>query len=116
MSDLALNSSGDIFVTGQDLTLVTLKDAIGQHLSQRLQLFKGESFVDNRKGMAYLQVLGKKINPVEVDFIFINEIINTPGVLELLRLDINIDPQTRAGTVDFKVRTTDGIIDFTQVI
>ena len=103
-----------------DLRLVTDADAIRQHLMQRLKTFMGEWFLDLRIGVPYLQhVMVKNPSPVVLDSVFKAEIINTPGVTELLAFDLRIDAAARQLQVDFKVRVAGDygeIISISEVI
>ena len=115
--DVELNSDWDIEPTGSNLTLVTGADAIKQHLGQRLKTFYGEWFLDMEKGIPYFQqVLKKNPDPVVIDSIFKREIIDTPGILQLLEFDLSIDNATRILALSFKVLSIDGEIDFSEVI
>ena len=116
MSDLKL-TSGDIELEGNDFVLTTGTEAIEQHLSQRLKTFLEEWFLDKRIGIAYLQQILKK-NPdfVVVDSILKKEIITTPGVLELTTFILDLNESTRVLTLTFSARTSDGVINFSEVI
>ncbi len=117
MSDILLNSDGDILIEGNDLQLSTGVEAIQQHLSQRLKTFLNEWFIDKRIGIPYFEhVLRKNFDPVVVDTVFKRQIINTPGVLELLSFDADLDKSTRTLQVTFKARTSKGVINFSEVL
>lgn len=114
MSDIALDTDGDIIVTS-DFSLTTGRDAILQHLKQRLKTFYGEWFLDKRIGIAYFeQVFKKSPDAVVVDSIFKREIINTPGIIELTRF--SLDLTGRELSLSFSARTNDGIINFSEVL
>ena len=117
MSDIKIDSTtGDIELDGVDLGLTTGTEAIQQHLSQRLKTFLEEWFLDKRVGIAYLQqILKKNPDPVVVDSILKRQIVNTPGVRELTRFVIDIS-SARLMTLTFSARTTDGVINFSEVI
>ena len=90
MSDITLDTDGDILVTGSDLTLTTGADAIKQHLSQRLKTFYGEWFLNAEQGVPYLQqVLKKNPDMTVLDSIFKREILNTPGILQLTEFSLD---------------------------
>lgn len=116
MSDIQINTSTeDIELVGNDFVLTEGIDAISQHLSQRLKTFLNEWFLDNRIGVPYFEhVLKKNFDPVIVDTVFKKEIINTPGVLELLSFSADLDNATRTLQIAFKARTSEGIIDFSE--
>jgi hypothetical protein len=117
MSDLALDTDGDIKITGSDLTLTTGVDAVKQHLSQRLRTFYGEWFLNMEIGVPYFQqVLRKNPDPVVIDSIFKREIINTPGILQLTEFNLDIAPATRELALSFKALCTGGELTFDEVI
>lgn len=116
MSDIRLDSDGDIFLNVDDLELTTGIDAIVQHLQQRLRTFLGEWFLDLRIGVAYFQqILVKNPNPAVVDSILKKEIINTPGILQLTYFDLDIGSD-RSMTLSFRALTKEGEINFSEVI
>ena len=116
MSDIKL-TDGDIEIDGNDFVLTVDIEAIEQHLGQRLKTFLEEWFLDKRIGVAYLQQVLKK-NPdfVVVDSILKKEIITTPGILELTKFVLDLNPSTRVLTLTFNARTSDGVINFSEVI
>jgi hypothetical protein len=116
MSDIALNNDGDIDVTNSDLSIVEGTDAIAQHISIRLQFFRGEWFLDTRLGIPYYQdVLVKNPDLVVIRGIFREVILETPGVQELVTFDTTFDAATRKLTVTFQALLTTGeILDFSE--
>ena len=118
MSDLALGTDGDLTLTdGGDLFLTTGQESIVQHLTQRLQTFLEEWFLDSRIGVPYLQhILKKNYDPIIIDTVLKSEIINTPGILELTSFDLDIDASTRLMTLTFEAKSTEGPIIFSEVI
>ena len=117
MSDLALDTDGDLLITGNDLSLTTGIDAVKQHLSQRLKTFYQECFLDTSAGIPYFQqILIKNANPQVIDSIFKRVIINTPGVTQLLEFSLEFQRTTRELFLSFRAQSTDGIIDFSEAI
>jgi len=113
MSDIKLNTAGDIDISEPDLQLTSGTNAIDQHLKQRLRMFLGEWFLDNRIGLPYFQhILKKNPDAIVIDSVFKRQILTTPGVLELLSFNLDIDIPTRQLTVEFRARTSEGVIDF----
>lgn len=118
MSDLQINSATeDIELVGNDFALTVDVQAIQQHLSQRLKTFLNEWFIDKRIGIPYFEhILRKNFDPVVVDTLFKREIVNTPGVLELLAFDADLDRSARTLQITFKARTSEGVINFSEVL
>jgi len=117
MSDILLDSTGDIDTSQPDLQQTTGVKAIKQHLKQRLKTFYNEWFLDLRRGLPYFQhILVKNPDPVIVDSAFKRQILNTPGVLELIAFNIDVEISTRVMTLSFKALTSEGIIDFSEEV
>ena len=118
MSDILIDTTTeDIELVGNDFVLTEGVEAIQQHLSQRLKTFLNEWFLDNRIGIPYFEhVLKKNFDPVVVDTVFKKEIIDTPGVLELLSFNADLDNSERTLNIAFKARTSEGIINFSEVL
>ena len=118
MSDIQINTATeDIELVGNDFVLTEGVDAIKQHLSQRLKTFLNEWFLDNRIGVPYFEhVLKKNFDAVVVDTVFKKVIIDTPGVLELLAFSADLDNSARTLNITFKARTSEGIINFSEVL
>lgn len=113
MSDIKLNTDGDVDISQPDLQLTTGTNAIDQHLKQRLKMFLGEWFLDNRIGLPYFQhILKKNPDPIVIDSVYKRQILTTPGILELLSFDLDLDIPTRQLTVSFKAKTSEGVLDF----
>jgi len=117
MSDILLDDTtkdisivqGNLFMTGE--TLVAIK----QRLSQRLGLFLAEWFLDQSRGIPYIeQVFKKNPNPTVIDAIFKGEIIKEPTVKEFRSFSLDLDPVTRELTVAFNVLTVVGPLDFSE--
>ena len=116
MSDIQVDSTTeDIEINGNDLVLTTDVEAIQQHLSQRLKTFLNEWFIDKRIGIPYFEhILKKNFDPVIVDTLFKREIVTTPGVLELLSFDADLDKSLRTLQITFRARTSEGVINFSE--
>lgn len=116
MSDIALNTTtDDILILKGDLVLTIGREAIRQHIQQRLRSFSGEWFLDLAAGLPYYQsILVKNPNLQAIQGILQAEIIATPGVLELQDFRLNYDNKTRRLTCEFTVSTIDGEIDFAE--
>lgn len=107
----------DIDISANDFQFTENREAIEQHLRQRLRTFAAEYFLDSRVGIPYFQhVLRKNPDPIIIDSVFKKEIINTPGIIELLEFELDLDASTRELTLTFKASTSDGVIDFSEVV
>lgn len=102
----------DLTVVSGRLRLVADDEATVQEIRTRLLFFKGDSFVDQREGVPYweeiLAVKGVDINRVRA--ILRAVIRSVPSVVDVPRLDIQIDRITRRATIDFEARTVRGSV------
>ena len=119
MSDIALDSaSGDIVLTDNDLSLTSGAEGIKQHLTQRLQTFLEEWFLDFRIGIPWWQqVLKKNYDPIVIDAVIKREIVNTQGIEELSSFSLEVITATRQLNLSFEARTIEGeVITFEEVL
>lgn len=117
MSDIALDTDGDIKITNNQVLLNEGAEAIRQHLLTRFQLFFGEWFLDITEGVPWYQdILIKKPAFSVVQEILKDVILDTPGVLELRSFNLDFTAQTRQLSLTFQALTTSGFIDFSEVI
>lgn len=109
MADLALDpTTGDLDFENGDLYLTEGDSAVAQFLRQKLKLFLAEWFLDQSAGINFFdEVFVKNPKKVVIDTIFKNEILSTPGVVELLEYNVTLDGPTRKMTLNFKVRVED---------
>jgi len=116
MSSFQLDNDHDLKVTNNSLTLTEGLEAIRQHLLCVLQTFLGEWFLDQDVGVPYYQeILVKQPSFQTVSQVLRAKILGTPGVLELLSFDLRY-LSNRELRLDFSAETTDGPIDFSQII
>lgn len=117
MSDIKLDSDGDILLEETDLVLTTGQEAIQQHSAQRLRTFVGEWFLNNTIGVPYFQQIFKKQpDPVIVDSVLKKEIIETPGITKLIDFELDLD-SSRVLNLDYKAQTIEGdVITFSEEI
>lgn len=118
MSDLALDTFGELDWVGNDLYFVTGADAVAQHLKIRLRLIRGEWFLDTRAGVPYYsQIWVKNPNLSAIEAVFRQAIITTPGVEKLERYDQSFEVSTREFSISFtaKLEGDDIPRDFSEV-
>jgi hypothetical protein len=96
MRDLKLDSDGDLAIEGGDLALVGGIESIAQHVQIRLRFFLGEWFLDESRGVPFMQrIFVKAPRPGLVQSIVRKTIEGTPGVRAVTELDVSIDARTR---------------------
>jgi hypothetical protein len=118
--DFLLGPSGDLVLP---LRFARGMQAVAQRVRIRLQMFRGEWFLDLDKGVAYLirngvtqAILGEKYDPVFARNEFRDAILFSDAahqvpdteILLLLRLDISFDRPTRDLQVAWQLRTVFG--------
>ena len=108
--DLALsNDTGDLDLSDGDLYILSGVDAVAQFLSQRLRFFLAEWFLDESKGIPYYdKIFVKNPNPVVVDSILKTEVIQSPGVQELVSFNLDLDFITRRLALDLEAISESG--------
>lgn len=120
MTDLRLNSSGDLDLTGDALALTpTFTEAISQHIKIRLRFFLGEWFLNTSLGIPYFERIMVKTPDLQaISAIFQEAITETAGIDSVLQFKLDLDTITRALTVTFtaKMVGSDEILDFSNVI
>jgi len=109
--DIALTSDSDIDITGGTLSLVTERDAIAQHMRIRLRFFLGEWFLDRREGIPYFRdILIKNPSRAVVTSTLKRVMLETPGIAAVDKFALEIDRETRAGTITWEVTTDSGAV------
>jgi len=110
MRDLGLVED-ELYVKDGDLVVVRGSAAIAQDLASRLRFFQGEWFLDGAAGMPYFDQVGLKgARLAAVRAAFRRELLATPGVDEVLQLDLGLDRATRELSIRFRVSTAFGEI------
>lgn len=100
MVDFLLDAAGDLDLSTNDLQLVDGIDAIRQELQIRYRFFLGEWFLNGAEGVPYVQdVLKKNANESRVRAMLSNVALQTPGVVQVQSLALDIDTATRLLTV-----------------
>jgi hypothetical protein len=116
MSSFQLDDNMDLVIENNSLVMTEGQEAIRQHLLIKLQTFLGEWFLDEDVGVPYYQeILVKQPSFQTVSQVLRAQIIDTPGVIELLNFDF-VYSADRELRLDFRAETIDGPIDFSQII
>ena len=93
--------TSEIVRTRGEIQNVTGLDSILQHVRIRCRLLRGEVFLDQSKGLRYVGlILEKGTPPSRIEGEFAETIAGTPGVTLVSDVAIDIDRETRHGTVD----------------
>lgn len=111
MRDLKLDSDGDLAIEGGDLALVGGIESIAQHVQIRLRFFLGEWFLDESRGVPFMQrIFVKAPRPGLVQSVVRKTIEGTPGVRAVTELAVTLDPRTRKARVTWRATTDLGEI------
>lgn len=123
MGDLTLDLDksslyfGDLVLDQGDLVINSGVSAVRQNVIQRLKTYLGEWFLNTQIGLPYYeQILIKNPSRGNVDAIFQNAILNTPGIVSLDKYSAVFDTQVRRYVVTFRATSTTGVVDYSGVI
>ena len=110
MSDIKLAANGDLFLDNSgSAVLVEDDEAIVQQLLIRFKFALGEWFLDIRIGVPFFQeILVKNPNLTRVRAIYRQLILTTPGIESLEKFSLTLVVSTRALSLSFTARKTDG--------
>lgn len=120
-----LDDDGDIDLSN-GLVFATGLQAVAQGIRSRIQMVKGEWFLDLNLGVPWYEgngvssteaILGGKFDATRARQIFSSAITSAPGVTSLISLQINFNGSTRTMTVDWKVQTVfdEVVADVTEI-
>lgn len=111
--NIGVTNQQDIAIIDGNLSIVTGIEEIRQLIKQRLLSFQGEWFLNFNQGMPYFQTILKKATTLSaIENIYINTIIQTPGVIDIETFRLDFDPATRRANITFRALTTNGVLDF----
>lgn len=97
-----LDQDNNLVITAGRPELVADSEAIVQSIRLRLQVFKGEWFLDESEGLPYFQeILVKNPNTAQIRRLIAERIEGTPGVVRLDSLDLRFDRAARVLSVSF---------------
>lgn len=106
--DLALVNGDLVFLRGGP-------EEVRKRIEQRLRFFRGEWFLDTRKGIPFVQnVLVKNPNTGAIGAMLRRAILTTPGVLELRQFSLTFEPSLRTLSLTFNARVDGGDVIVTD--
>jgi hypothetical protein len=105
--DFKLDTNGDWAIENFGFAFTADNaEYVEQKIKIRLQTFKGEFYLNTDVGTPYYQsILGKQISVDDAIAILKARIVGTPGVVELLNFQPDLDGTTRILSITFKVKT-----------
>ena len=100
-------TTGDLVITGgRTLALASGASAVAQHVRFRLQMQRGEWFLDEDAGTDWLGVILRKGAPLaEVEAELRRVLVQTPGVAEVVQLTVERDLTRRTARIRAAVTT-----------
>lgn len=103
--DIQLDNTGDLLISHFGISTTTdAVSALVQRLKIKLQLFKGEWFLNTNAGVPYFQeIFVKGFDQAYVDTIFRSIIINTTDVKSLQKYSSSFDRTNRKFSFTFTV-------------
>lgn len=114
--DIRAGNTNDIVIENNRFSLVEGSNYVEQKLKFNLQTFLGECFSNTTIGTPYFQeILGKKNNLPQIEALIKDEIIKTPGVINLTFFELDYDNNTRKLLVSFSVESEEGIININEL-
>lgn len=112
--DWKLDDDGDLIIPLQFTRGIK---AVAQAIRLRLELIRGELFLDRLKGIPYLPndyvsetdaILGGKFQESKMREEFRKAITSAPGVIQLLELELSFSSSTRVMVVSWTVKADSG--------
>lgn len=118
MSDLRINpQTGDLDISVFDFSLVSGIEEIAQRIRIRLKFFLGEWFLNINYGIPYFQeVFVKNTDLSELNAIFKNAILTTPGVAGLSIFSFDFQGAQRKLKIIFVAETVYGNLSFNEIL
>jgi hypothetical protein len=101
---------GQLELFGDPTIPEDFRAAVAQDLRTRLNMFRGEWFLDLQEGVPYFEnIIGvKDPDKNQIKSIFRDAILATDYVTSVTSLDLVIDGSTRSATLDFVCTVSDG--------
>lgn len=107
---LALDDSHDLYFGSRaGIAIATDADAVRQGILTRLRLFRGEWYLDTNAGVPWFEsafLAGSNIRSIERTIK--RQILDTPGVDEILSFTASFDGSTRSLSISFEVESIFG--------
>ena len=115
---LKIDSDGKFVRENGDFVWLTDNDAITQVIKQKIQIFKGEWFMDLDLGVDYYNIIFPKTSSDFSRYLEFKRVVESvPGVVQVIDLNIElISATTREYQLNMRIEADYGIIIFDEVI
>jgi hypothetical protein len=107
-ADFKLDEFGDLAVENNDFVIITGADAVRQRLQIALRHVSGEWFQDRDAGTDYHGVIFGKSRDLARRAEFRRRILQIPEIREIVTLELQLDPVTRALSGEIEVILSSG--------
>ena len=115
ITDIADGVIGDVKITDGDLTITNERDSIVLRISQKLQFFFAEWFLDKTLGIPYFErILVRNPDPALVDSILKQVVLSVDGITRINQWIIEVDRTSREMRLTFRADSIYGEIDFSD--
>lgn len=108
MKDLLQTSDGDLDL--RQMKIVEGAEAVRQRIIQRFKMRKKSFSPDIEAGLDHEFIFGQSTDPVQTESWLLNYLAETPGVVKIIKADIEADPRKRSLLFSFVVLTESGEI------
>lgn len=107
-----IGTDGDLAIEGGKIALVDGKEAIAQHVAQRLRLFLGEWPLNTEAGFPYRTIVFVKRPSLPLIKAALRKYIaETPGIREVTEVTLSVDPRSRIATGTYSAVTDLGLLE-----
>ena len=115
LMDIALDTQGDMLITGDDCGMTSGLAAIAQEANARFNLWVGEWFLNPGEGLPFLQrIVGRVGSLNDIAYIFRRAVELIPGVVAVNYLTLTFDRAGRTLTVKWQAKCTSGLLTSTD--
>lgn len=115
--DFKADSDGDLAVENGDFATISGGDAVPQGIKIRLQMFRGECYLNEDAGVPYFDnILIKNPDPLLVRALLTEAISATPDVTAVLAADLELDGETREASISYTVDTEYSTVSVSEQI
>jgi len=110
-------TTGDRAIENNNFVIISEAEEVRQRVETRLRTYQGEWFLDITLGVPYYQEVFEKNIPLsQIEAVFKDAIINTPGVTELVEFELDYTNSNRNLLITFEAKAGDETIEGSEVI
>lgn len=100
------DANGEWVISRGDFVAVAGATAVNQAIRVRVQLIRGEAYLDESKGVPYFdEIIKKDPDPLVVRSVIGQEIADVPDVVNAVGAQLEVDAATREGSISYVVDT-----------